>query len=151
MRASRMRECVLANASALRGWLPPRRAQQRVRNPRLRIAVSVTRQRSLSVWYEPCRGVDVSCSSWPCSIASIHFPVSLSFAPHTAIVERCVRVCASVGCAHCINIPYGWCQGRTRRGNSGHMSYVVIHVPCCLYTKRVASERLCYDKMDIYE
>lgn len=30
------------------------------------------------------------------------------------------------------------------------MSYVVIHDPCCLYTKRVASERLCYDETDIY-
>lgn len=97
VRASRMRECVLANASAHRGWLPPRRAQQRVRSPRLRIAVSVTRQRSLSVWYEPCRRMVVSCSSWRCSVAAIHFPVSLSFAPRTAIVERCVRVCASVG------------------------------------------------------
>lgn len=60
VRASRLRECVLASTNAQRGWLPPRRAQQRVRNPRLRIAVSVTRQRSLSVWYEPCRDMVVS-------------------------------------------------------------------------------------------
>lgn len=30
------------------------------------------------------------------------------------------------------------------------MSYVVIHGPCCLYTKRVASEQLCCDETDIY-
>ena len=62
----------------------------------------------------------------------------LSFFRTTAVMERCVRVCASVCCADysVINIPCGWCQGRTRRVNSDHM--YIMYDSCCLYTKKKA-------------
>lgn len=73
-------------------WLP-RRAQQRVRSSRLRIAVSVTRQRSLSVWYESCRDTVVSCSSLRQTLLVCPFSFPLSLHRHGTRHYTRVREC----------------------------------------------------------
>lgn len=82
--------------------------------------------------------------SFLCVCIGLVDPLSrLSFFRTTAVMERYVRVCASV-CADyaVINIPCGWCQGRTRRVNSGHM--YIIYDSCCLYTKKAWPVSLLY-------
>lgn len=74
----------------------------------------------------------------------------LSFFRTTTMMERYVRVCASVCCADyaVINIPCGWCQGRTRRPvNSGHM--YIMYDSCCLYTRKSLARDYKSEEKDI--
>lgn len=88
---SRLRECVLASAHRRAGC----RAQQRVRNPRLRIAVNMTRQRiTLSVvrTVSRCGRVALLRSLFPTrlplSLLSFFFSFSL-FASHSFAAYAC--------------------------------------------------------------